>query len=131
MFEDFAGHFGGAFVGIVGTPTITAGPGAIAPNNSATYDGGLTAGLIGGQVFDALSGEIDPGETITVQIVAEIDPDDPAAIYNADGEFENSAVAAGTEPGPGGDVFEDTSDCLLYTSPSPRDRTRSRMPSSA
>ena len=28
-------------------------------------------------------------------------------------------------------VFADTRDCLLYTSPSPRDRTRSRMPSSA
>ena len=27
-------------------------------------------------------------------------------------------------------LFEDN-DCLLYTSPSPRDRTRSRMPSSA
>ena len=27
--------------------------------------------------------------------------------------------------------FEDVNDCLLYTSPSPRDRTRSRMPSSA
>ena len=27
--------------------------------------------------------------------------------------------------------FEQTKDCLLYTSPSPRDRTRSRMPSSA
>ena len=27
------------------------------------------------------------------------------------------------------DILEDT--CLLYTSPSPRDRTRSRMPSSA
>ena len=26
---------------------------------------------------------------------------------------------------------EDPLDCLLYTSPSPRDRTRSRMPSSA
>ena len=26
---------------------------------------------------------------------------------------------------------EDNTDCLLYTSPSPRDRTRSRMPSSA
>ena len=26
---------------------------------------------------------------------------------------------------------ERLSDCLLYTSPSPRDRTRSRMPSSA
>ena len=27
--------------------------------------------------------------------------------------------------------MEDISSCLLYTSPSPRDRTRSRMPSSA
>ena len=30
----------------------------------------------------------------------------------------------------GGD-FDGDYDCLLYTSPSPRDRTRSRMPSSA
>ena len=29
------------------------------------------------------------------------------------------------------DKFKDYLDCLLYTSPSPRDRTRSRMPSSA
>ena len=28
-------------------------------------------------------------------------------------------------------IFGDNIDCLLYTSPSPRDRTRSRMPSSA
>ena len=28
-------------------------------------------------------------------------------------------------------AFDLTKDCLLYTSPSPRDRTRSRMPSSA
>ena len=28
-------------------------------------------------------------------------------------------------------ICEQTEDCLLYTSPSPRDRTRSRMPSSA
>ena len=28
-------------------------------------------------------------------------------------------------------LTEDSKDCLLYTSPSPRDRTRSRMPSSA
>ena len=28
-------------------------------------------------------------------------------------------------------VSDDFIDCLLYTSPSPRDRTRSRMPSSA
>ena len=29
------------------------------------------------------------------------------------------------------DLIKEISDCLLYTSPSPRDRTRSRMPSSA
>ena len=28
-------------------------------------------------------------------------------------------------------IGAESSDCLLYTSPSPRDRTRSRMPSSA
>ena len=28
-------------------------------------------------------------------------------------------------------LFENSTPCLLYTSPSPRDRTRSRMPSSA
>ena len=30
-----------------------------------------------------------------------------------------------------GDDFNSLGACLLYTSPSPRDRTRSRMPSSA
>ena len=37
-------------------------------------------------------------------------------------------------PPPNDDPIEDTTPptiCLLYTSPSPRDRTRSRMPSSA
>ena len=29
------------------------------------------------------------------------------------------------------DFYSQAKDCLLYTSPSPRDRTRSRMPSSA
>ena len=30
-----------------------------------------------------------------------------------------------------GEGYDDIPHCLLYTSPSPRDRTRSRMPSSA
>ena len=37
-------------------------------------------------------------------------------------------------PSPGdnaADIYGSVSSCLLYTSPSPRDRTRSRMPSSA
>ena len=37
-------------------------------------------------------------------------------------------VVAGTRPGKGGETVEG---CLLYTSPSPRDATLSRMPSSA
>ena len=49
---------------------------------------------------------------------------------NADGMMDDSAAGGGVgnEGGPGsvGDCS-----CLLYTSPSPRDRTRSRMPSSA
>ena len=36
---------------------------------------------------------------------------------------ENSSV--------NGNAYTKSIDCLLYTSPSPRDRTRSRMPSSA
>ena len=44
--------------------------------------------------------------------------------YNADiGAFVNTA---NDEPVTQAELF-----CLLYTSPSPRDRTRSRMPSSA
>jgi len=35
------------------------------------------------------------------------------------------------EVGKGGVKITDSQGCLLYTSPSPRDRTRSRMPSSA
>ena len=31
----------------------------------------------------------------------------------------------------GDEIVEKVTNCLLYTSPSPRDRTRSRMPSSA
>ena len=44
--------------------------------------------------------------------------------------------AAGQFPSPGGEELSEAFTgepypCLLYTSPSPRDRTRSRMPSSA
>jgi len=35
------------------------------------------------------------------------------------------------DEGPGGSFMSGAKACLLYTSPSPRDRTRSRMPSSA
>ena len=40
-------------------------------------------------------------------------------------------IVLGTGLGKLVDEIENPIDCLLYTSPSPRDRTRSRMPSSA
>ena len=50
-------------------------------------------------------------------------------------ESESSAGAPKTEDQALADIFDAINtldlDCLLYTSPSPRDRTRSRMPSSA
>ena len=44
-------------------------------------------------------------------------------------EWDTAAAQAVVE-GAGGSVL-DTNGCLLYTSPSPRDGTKSRMPSSA
>jgi len=41
------------------------------------------------------------------------------------------AVAVTYGPGLAGSLLVGVNACLLYTSPSPRDRTRSRMPSSA
>ena len=69
--EDFATQFGSAFIGVVGTPGVTAGAGAIAPVLSGTYDGGTTDG----QLFDTISGEIETGESYTVSITIELDPD--------------------------------------------------------
>ena len=45
--------------------------------------------------------------------------------------FVERLIPAGTERRPSAAVMEHYRACLLYTSPSPRDRTRSRMPSSA
>ena len=50
------------------------------------------------------------------------EPNHPSPIYHVEGNIEAN---------PYGDLAALLEDCLLYTSPSPRDRTRSRMPSSA
>ena len=54
--------------------------------------------------------------------------------HQAVDELGTDLVAVGTSPDGGIEAIEHKSKpvvCLLYTSPSPRDRTRSRMPSSA
>ena len=45
--------------------------------------------------------------------------------------FKNGLLALRLNKGEISKIFENFNNCLLYTSPSPRDRTRSRMPSSA
>ena len=93
LIEDLAAHFGGGFVSIVGAPTISASGAGVAPNLNPSYDGGLT----NTNVFDATSGLIPVGETVTVDMLVEIDPDNPTAI-TVGGTFVNQAAAGGTDP---------------------------------
>ena len=53
-----------------------------------------------------------------------------AVVYHRDHGGDCNAFCA-FQGRPCVDSWDDTGNCLLYTSPSPRDRTRSRMPSSA
>ena len=52
---------------------------------------------------------------------------DGVKLYNSGNFFDGKAIPRIEYE----EIAELLSDCLLYTSPSPRDRTRSRMPSSA
>ena len=46
-------------------------------------------------------------------------------------DYQDVADCIRSDQVPANHIAEYFNDCLLYTSPSPRDRTRSRMPSSA
>ena len=89
----------------------------------------------------ALTGRIDTTGGRTIAVSIGFDAADPVfaigdAAPHADKELRNRSyteVFKGEELDPvaGSIPGEKASVCLLYTSPSPRDRTRSRMPSSA
>ena len=51
--------------------------------------------------------------------------------YTVEGEARHRRVDKKTDSLPSGDDVLETKNCLLYTSPSPRDQRGSRMPSSA
>ena len=58
-------------------------------------------------------------------------------VRNADGDYQYQQLSkmrdtlGESDDGKSGEKYSIHNTCLLYTSPSPRDRTRSRMPSSA
>ena len=112
--EDFSTQFGNAYVGMVGTPVITAGTGAIAPTLSGTYDGGSSDA----QLFDTTSGELQTGESYTVTLIIELNPDAVGAVTNADGEFENTATAGGDDPS-GNTITDDSDDPTDTTNSDP------------
>ena len=69
------------------------------------------------------------GPILTVGLIAGLvlltqSTEDPVKVWVVD---HDGLITVPTD----GDQFVPTCPCLLYTSPSPRDRTRSRMPSSA
>ena len=61
------------------------------------------------------------------QALAEMKGETEPTVVSKEPEIEEAPAAEVKEEAPAAEV----KDCLLYTSPSPRDRTRSRMPSSA
>ena len=55
----------------------------------------------------------------------------PFGIYHGEGSWKGILVASLVNSVIGFILYYNTKDCLLYTSPSPRDGLLSRMPSSA
>ena len=102
--DDFASQFGGGFVGIVGTPTIAAGPGAVVPGANPAFDGGIT----NANIFNGTSGEIEVGEFIDVTLVVEVDPDSPTVVLNANDQLLNQATGGGDDDS--GNSVDDFSD---------------------
>ena len=72
------------------------------------------------------------GNNVTVDIPAISIQNSGVALISGITTLDFGTSLTPTSAGPGSNkVTIDASSCLLYTSPSPRDRTRSRMPSSA
>ena len=71
--------------------------------------------------------DLVPGSQVPLD---HVDVADPGMIETLESLQPQAVIHAAAHPG-GKSLGEPIENCLLYTSPSPRDRTRSRMPSSA
>ena len=131
--DDIATQFGPAFVS-AGNLTLFTMPTDPASNVviNASFDGSVATEIID----QAASTLLAVGDSYTVRFTVVVDPD----ATGTSGPLNNQAMAAGDAVDANGNPLTDPSgnpvvvtddSCLLYTSPSPRDATLSRMPSSA
>ena len=98
----------------------------ILKDGAAGFYAGETAGLIANEMQ---MGEGQARGLITVEDLSNYRTVTREPVY---GTYRGYEIAAMSPPSSGGvHVVQMLNICLLYTSPSPRDRTRSRMPSSA
>ena len=109
--ENLAAQFGGAFVGISSPAVITASDAAVDPGLNAAFDG--TAA--NQNLFDGSASSLLVNQSITVQVVIELDPDSPTAIFDSvsgdgSGDFENQASVVATDSGDPGTMVQDNSD---------------------
>ena len=110
----------------------TAG-GTVELNTDGTFTYTPASGFIGEDSFDYTI--VDPsGATDTATVTLNVAPDDPA-VNNNPNAGDDLIAATKNEPGTanllGNDTDPESDTCLLHTSPSPRDKRQSRMPSSA
>ena len=133
--ENFATQFGGAFVGLVGTPTIVGSTASDLPEINPTYDGGLTDA----QIFDnsgTNTNELQIGQWLVVRVVVEVDPNDPLATYS-NGALQNQASTTGAGQSSGqtvDDVSDDPNDATNSdpnADNNPDDPTQVRLPNIA
>ncbi len=90
LVDNIAQQWGGAFVGVVGTPTITATTATVTPDLNASFDAGNDPELF--EISGTNTSLLEPGESVTVELVVEVDSDNAAAILH-DGLLVNQSTA--------------------------------------
>ena len=116
--DDLETQYGGAFVDVVSVAVINISA-TSAPDPNGSYDGTGGSDLLLGAPAD----DLQPGEQFRVVLVVEVDPDNPDAVTNSDGELENSAETSGLGENGGTptDVSDDTNNSDDVQDPSDMD----------
>ena len=97
LVDDLSGQFGGALVRVVGL-SVSNIDATSAPAANLAFNGIGITDMLSGSVTDSLA----PGQSFSVTLVVELDPDHPSATYNANDELEN--IAAGGAMGVAGSI---------------------------